>query len=124
IEVSLGARLADDFGPPIEVRAKVVKLTDGRIINTGPFCNGLMFEYGDTAMLEVKGIRIILVSRCLTVTDPAFFALHDVDVPSLGILAVKAKNQFRAAFTSVFNTMIDVDVPGPAAYDFAKLGFT
>jgi microcystin degradation protein MlrC len=124
ISVELGARLSRDFGPPIVAEAKVVRLTDGRIINTGPFCNGLQFDYGHTAVLDIDGVSVILTETCLTVTDPAFFVLHGIDLGRLGLLAVKAKNQFRAAFTDVFSTMIDVDVPGPAAYNFADLPFT
>ncbi len=124
IDVELGARLSKDFGPPVAAVARVVRLTDGRVVNTGPFCNGLQFDYGHTAVLEIDGVSVILTEKCLTVTDPAFFALHGIDPARLGLLAVKAKNQFRAAFTGVFSAMIDVDVPGPAAYNFADLPFT
>jgi microcystin degradation protein MlrC len=123
IEVALGGRLTPDFGGPVTARARVTRLTDGRIVNTGPFCNGLAFDYGQTAVLDIEGIQVIVTETCLTVTDPSFFDLHGIDLSRIGILAIKAKNQFRAAFTSVFPTMIDVDVPGPAAYDFASLPF-
>lgn len=123
IQAELGARLTHDFGPPIPVEARVTRLTDGRIVNSGPFCHGLAFDYGNTAVLDVAGVAVIVTERCLTVTDPSFFDLHGIDLARPGILAIKAKNQFRAAFTPVFATMIDVDVPGPAAYDIASLPF-
>lgn len=124
ISVSLGARLTYAYGPPILVEARVAKLTDGRIVHTGPFCNGLQFDYGQTAVLDVDGVLVVVTQQCMTVTDPSFFLLHGIDLGRIGLLAVKAKNQFRAAFTPIFTAMIDVDVPGPAAYDFAKLPFT
>lgn len=102
----------------------MAKLTDGRIVHTGPFCNGLQFDYGQTAVLDVDGVLVVVTQQCMTVTDPSFFLLHGIDLGRIGLLAVKAKNQFRAAFTPIFTAMIDVDVPGPAAYDFAKLPFT
>ena len=39
------------------------------------------------------------------------------------VLAGKAKNQFRASFGAVFKEMIDIDAPGPAAFDFSNFPF-
>jgi microcystin degradation protein MlrC len=123
IETRLGGRLTDAFGPPVAVTARVDRLTDGRIVHTGVFCNGLEFNYGPTAVLDVEGIKVVVTTECLTVNDPSFFALHGIDVDRLGILAMKAKNQFRSAFPSTFSEMIYVDIPGPAAYDYSGLPF-
>ncbi|MBM3573656.1 MAG: MlrC family protein 10, partial [Alphaproteobacteria bacterium] len=118
---TLGARLTSWFGPPVPFEGRVERLSDGRIISTGPVRHGMAVDYGPSAVLDIGGIRVIAISRLQSVFDPAFFDLHAVQLDRLGILAIKAKNQFRAAFTSVFKTMIDVDAPGPAAYDFARL---
>jgi microcystin degradation protein MlrC len=122
-DIAVGGRLTDAFGPPVRVHATVEQLTDGRIVHTGPVYNGMEFDFGKTAVLRVNAIRIVVTSNCHMVTDPAFFALLGIDLPALGILAIKAKNQFRAAFSDVFRTMIDVDVPGPAAFDLTQLPF-
>jgi microcystin degradation protein MlrC len=123
IDVGLGARLTSDFGPSIPVRARVDCITDGRITHVGPFQKGLSYDYGRTCMLSVGSVRIIVTAKCLTVSDPAFFALHGIDLADIDLLAVKAKNQFRAAFAHSFAALIDIDEPGPAAYDFSRLPF-
>ncbi|MBI4626668.1 MAG: M81 family metallopeptidase [Verrucomicrobia bacterium] len=123
LDLALGGRLTDAFGAPVRMRATVDRLTGGRIVHTGPVYHGMEFDFGRTAVLRVNGIKIVVTSNCLMVTDPTFFELHGIDLASLGVLAVKAKNQFRAAFSGVFRTMIDVDVPGPAAFDFTQLPF-
>jgi len=123
IDVELGARLTSAFGPKIPVRARVERITDGRIVQVGPFQKGLTYDYGRTCMLSVESVRIILTAKCLTVSDPAFFQLHGIDLGAVDLLAVKAKNQFRAAFAHSFASLIDIDEPGPAAYDFSRLPF-
>jgi len=123
LDLAVGGRLTDAFGPPVRVRATVDRLTGGRIVHTGPVYHGMEFDFGKTAVLRVNDIRIVVTSHCHMVTDPAFFALLGIDLPALGILAIKAKNQFRAAFSGVFRTMIDVDVPGPAAFDLTRLPY-
>lgn len=123
LDVSLGGRLTGDFGPPVRAMATVERLTDGKVVHRGPFWNGLTIDYGRTAVLDVAGIRVVVTSRCNMVTDPAFFELHGIDLDRLGLLAIKAKNQFRAAFAGRFAALIDIDTPGPAMFDFAKLPF-
>lgn len=123
LDVALGGRLSDSFGPPVRLKVRVARLTDGKVVQTGPFQNGLAYDYGRTAVLETGMVRIIVTEVCLMVSDPTFFELHGIELSGGLLLAVKAKNQFRAAFTDVFRRMIDVDVPGPAAYDFTALPF-
>ncbi len=118
---ALGGKLTPIFGPPVEVEAKILKLTQGRFTNVGPVQHGLESNYGRTALLEVDGVKVVVSEICRSVSDPAFFELHGIDLARLGVLAVKAKNQFRAAFSQVFQRMIDIDTPGPAALDFASM---
>ena len=119
----LGGRLTADFGPPVPVTAKVLKLTDGRFRNTGPMETGLPVALGRTAVLEVDGIRVIVTESCQTPNDPAYFALHGVELPATRLLCVKAKNHFRAAFAPLCRRIIDVAAPGPAAVDLRHLPF-
>jgi microcystin degradation protein MlrC len=60
---------------------------------------------------------------CQDTTDPNFFKVAGIDLARLAVLAVKAKNQFRASFGGMFREMIDIDSPGPAAYDFSLFPF-
>ncbi len=73
--------------------------------------------------MDVQGIEVIVTSACVAPNDPAYFALHGIDPARLGLLCVKAKNHFRAAFAGTFAAILDVDSPGPAALDLARLPF-
>jgi len=55
--------------------------------------------------------------------DPAFYALHDIDLAALRLLCAKAKNHFRAAFAERCIEIIDCDAPGPACQDLSRLPF-
>jgi microcystin degradation protein MlrC len=123
VEVDLGGRLTDAFGPPVPFKGRVARVTDGRIVHTGPFCNGQHLDYGPTVVLESGNVQVVVTSKCLHVTDPAFFDLHGIDLDRVSIVAIKAKNQFRAAFRPLFKEMIDVDIPGPAPFDIRILPF-
>ena len=107
----------------LAVKARVLKLTDGKFRNRGPMEHNLPVDLGKTALLEVKGIQVIITERCQTPNDPGYFALHGIDLDKVALLCVKAKNHFRAGFTPLTRAIIDVDCPGPAASNLRHYRF-
>ncbi|NKE45876.1 M81 family metallopeptidase [Roseomonas frigidaquae] len=123
-DFALGGRTTVDFGPPVTVTATVERLTDGLFTNEGPMERGAPVDLGATAVLRVGDwLRIIVTSRKEAAVDPAFFALHGIDLGATRILANKAKNHFRAAFAGRCAAIVECDCPGPAALDLAGLPF-
>jgi microcystin degradation protein MlrC len=120
---SFGARLTRDYGEPVPFTGTVSLLTDGRFRNRGPVLGGMAVELGQTAVISIGQVRVIVTSRCISPSDPGFFDLHQVDVTQPGLLCVKAKNHFRAAFAPLLPRMIDVDAPGPAALEIRSFRF-
>jgi microcystin degradation protein MlrC len=123
IAVKLGGRIAPHFGAPVEAKAEVVALTDGRFVNEGPFETGMPVDLGETAVLKTGNVKVIVTSSCQAGIDPAYFRLHGIDLEKTRLIAAKAKNHFRAAFVERAAIIVDVDTPGPAALDLSVLPF-
>jgi len=123
IDAALGATHGSAFGAAVPVRARVLRLTDGRFVNTGPMERGAEVDVGPGVVLDVEGIAVVVTEAVGAANDPAFFAQHGLDLGALRLLCVKAKNHFRAAFEPLCSAIIDVDCPGPAAADLATLPF-
>lgn len=123
LNARLGGRIAPHFGAPVEAQAEVVALTDGRFVNEGPFETGMPVDLGETAVLKVRGVKIIVTSSSQAGIDPAYFRLHGIDLETIRLIAAKAKNHFRAAFVERAAIIVDVDTPGPAALDLSVLPF-
>ena len=125
LRVRCGGRLTKLFGPPVELDVTVGHLSDGKFVNAGPVYHGLAVDLGGCARLDVVGspVSVMVTGVCQDTTDPNFFVAGGIDLARLAVLAVKAKNQFRASFGAVFREMIDIDSPGPAAYDFSGFPF-
>ncbi|MBW8270153.1 M81 family metallopeptidase [Caldovatus aquaticus] len=120
----LGGRLTGMFGPPVVVEAEVERLTDGRFVNEGPMERGAPVDLGATCVLRLgPALRVICTARKEAAVDPAFFALHGIDLGATRLLANKAKNHFRAAFAGRCSAIVECDCPGPAALDLAALPF-
>ncbi|HWT08810.1 MAG TPA: MlrC C-terminal domain-containing protein, partial [Roseomonas sp.] len=117
----LGATITESFGRPVIVDAVVERLTDGRFVNEGPMERGAPVDLGPTCVLRVGNLRIICTDRKEAAVDPAFFALHGIDLAATRLLANKAKNHFRAAFKDRCAAIVECDAPGPAALDLSAL---
>ena len=98
-------------------------LSDGRFKNRGPMEAGLVMDIGPSVLLRSGNLSVIVSSGCQTPNDAAYLELFGIDLAHIDILAVKAKNHFRAAFTSLCETIIDADTRGPAMADMSKLPF-
>lgn len=123
LDVAFGGRVTHIFGTPVRIGAKVLALTDGKFRNIGPYENNLAVDVGNTALFDVEGIKVIVTSSCQTPNDPAYFALHGIDLSKIGLLCVKAKNHFRAGFTPLTRAIIDCDAAGPAGVTLAHYTF-
>lgn len=126
IEVTLGGRFGAHFGEGVRLRVTVERLTDGIFRNIGPMEAGVERRCGGSAVLIVEQqplVRVIVTEQVVAADDPAFFALHGIDLDAVRLLCVKAKNHFRAAFAERCSEIIDCDAPGPACIDLSKLPF-
>lgn len=121
VTIELGRPASPAFGEPLTLDARVVALTEGRFINTGPMEAGRAVDCGPSVVVDCAGVRLIVTTAVAPANDPAFFALHGIDLAATRLLCVKAKNHFRAAFAARCAAIIDVDCPGPAAARLALL---
>jgi len=119
----LGATITEAFGRPVITDVVVERLTDGRFVNDGPMERGAPVDLGPTCVLRAGSLRIICTTLKESAVDPAFFALHGIDLAATRLLANKAKNHFRAAFKDRCVAIVECDAPGPAALDLAGLPF-
>jgi microcystin degradation protein MlrC len=112
----LGGKRSTAFGAPVEVEGRVVNLTRGEFVNDGPPGRGEEVRLGRTALLRVRDIWIVLTEQPGPAVDPAFFALHGIDLARVRLLCVKAGAAFRTAFAARCVAMVEVDAPGPVPW--------
>ncbi len=123
VRLALGGKRSVSFGAPVEIDAEVRRLTDGNYTNIGPMERGMRVALGRTAVLASGQVEIIVTEQVAPPNDPAFYALHGIDLDRTRLLCVKSKNHFRAAFQERSACIIQVDCPGPAAANLKLLPF-
>ena len=115
VELSLGGKSDPRYsGGPVEVKGKVLMITDGRYVMEGPMLTGMTYDQGKTAVLEIAGNKVLVSSMPKQTFDTACFRTHGIQPEQEKLLVVKSSIHYRASFGVFAREMIPVVVPGIA----------
>ncbi len=120
VSLSLGGK-SDRM--PYQCSAKVEKLTDGRFMLTGPMGAGNPANLGPTALIDIDGIKVIVVTRKMQALDQAIIRHVGIEPSDCPILVLKSSVHFRADFGPIAGHVIVAVAPGPVVADPATLNF-
>lgn len=117
ISLRLGGKTDPFHGEPLAVSGRVVRITDGRFVHTGPMSTGVTMNLGPTAVLALDGqdggeVEVVVTSHRYQPTDLGIFRSQGIEPTERQILAVKSSVHFRAAFQPIARQIIEVDTPG------------
>ena len=117
-EAVIGGKTDDRHGPPVRAAADVVALSDGGFEYGGPMSRGLKDTLGDTALLRVGGVEVVVCSQRRQLLDRAMLATVGIDAAARRLLVVKSAVHFRADFGPIASAIVDGDTPGIHRPDF------
>jgi microcystin degradation protein MlrC len=120
VDLSLGGK---SDGMPFACSAVVERLTDGVFTLTGPMGAGNPGNLGDTALLDIQGVRVMVASRKMQALDQAILRHVGIEPASCPIIALKSSVHFRADFAPIAEQVIVAIAPGPVVADPAVLNF-
>lgn len=121
VRLALGGK---SDGLPLATTAKVLKLTDGVFVNTGPMAKGNPANLGPCALIEIEpGVRVVVVSRKMQAYDQALPRHLGVEPSTCKIIALKSSVHFRADFQPIAEKVLVAAAPGPVVADPATLPF-
>jgi microcystin degradation protein MlrC len=120
LTLSLGGK---SDGMPFDCKARVLKLTNGRFTMTGPMGAGNPGSLGPCALIDLDGVRVMVVSRKVQALDQAILRHVGVEPAECPILVLKSSVHFRADFGPIAESIIVATAPGPVVADPAILNF-
>ncbi len=120
LSLSLGGK---SDGLPFDCTARVRRLTDGRFTLTGPMGAGNPGNLGPCALIDIDGVRVMVVSHKMQALDQAILRHVGVEPSECSILALKSSVHFRADFGPIAEKIIVGIAPGPVVADPAILNF-
>jgi len=110
--VTVGASLTDQFYSPVSFDGTVRTLFDGRFRFKGPGFNGVTFNMGKTAVWVAGGIHLVTMERGILQWDPELYRCVGLEPADARIVMAKSPAAFRAAYSELAHTIVNVDAPG------------
>ncbi len=80
-------------------------------------------DLGPCALVNVGGVRVMVVTRKMQALDQAIIRHMGVEPAACPIIALKSSVHFRADFAPVAGEIIVAIAPGPVVADPATLNF-
>ncbi len=118
VRLSLGAKVDDLHGDTLHVEARVLKLSDGNFVFGGAMACGLEDTMGDTALLEINGVRVVVTSVRKQCIDRNMIRVAGVELDTVSLLVLKSAVHFRADYGPYASLILDADTPGVHRPDF------
>jgi microcystin degradation protein MlrC len=103
-----------EFSRRFEAPGKVLALSEGKCVGRRGMAAGRTVDLGRSALVEVGGIRVAVISIRNQCLDPMFLEMFGVDIAAARSVIVKSRGHFRAGFDEFFpdDRILEVDVPG------------
>ena len=99
---------------PFEADAQVLALHDGEVTGRLGIFAGRHLHLGASALLQVGGIKVAVISDRSQTADPVMFEMFGLDIADARTVCVKSRGHFRAGFLPWFppETVYEVDTAG------------
>jgi len=123
IAASVGGKSDPVQGPPVEMDAQVMALSDGDFIYDGPMLAGLTGNMGRSAWLRQGGVSVVVVTAGEQPFGPAFARTLGIECEQMKYIGVKSAAHFRASFEKFSGVIINVDARAIQTHDFPKLKY-
>jgi microcystin degradation protein MlrC len=103
-----------EFSLPYDCEAKVVKLSDGKFVGRRGVLRNVAADMGPSALLDLGGIQLVVISLRCQCMDPRQFEIFDLDIAQARIVVLKSRGHFRGGFDEFFKPeqIYEVDCPG------------
>lgn len=121
IETLVGGKTDDRHGPPVPIRGRVLRVTDGRYRTSGPWMTGREFSMGTTAVIEAEGIQILVMADRTPAFHAEQFTSQGIDPARARAIVVKGAIAWRGALGDIAGEVIEVAGPGITPVDVHDL---
>ncbi len=104
-------------GGPIETAARVLWAGPLRFKITGPLKTGMMIDLGASALLQIGGVTVSVVSAQWSAIDMDCFTQFDgLDPKDFDVILLRSKTHFREIYEPMCAEIVIIDTPdwGPA----------
>ncbi|MGI9387982.1 MAG: MlrC C-terminal domain-containing protein, partial [Methyloligellaceae bacterium] len=117
VTLDLGGKAAIPGNEPYSATFEVQALGDGKMRTTGPVVGGRDIDIGQTALLAVGGVSVLVTSTRVQAYDQSLFRHVGIEPAEQNILGLKSAVHFRGDFEPIAETVLVIKAPGGCPCD-------
>lgn len=121
IRLSIGGRHGYTSGEPVESDVRVLRI-ERDFTQVGLGCSPDT-ELGDTAVIQLRGIEVVLVSKRNQPFGPESLARLGIDPSRRRGVVLKSSQHFHTHYASIARRIVYVDAPGALTQRFSELPY-
>jgi microcystin degradation protein MlrC len=119
VELDVGATTGWRDGGKAYVKGRILWAGEGKYIGTGPMRINQEINLGTTAILQVNGVWLQLISRQSSLIDDDPIKQFGYRPEDFDVIVSKSKTHFRAVYEKIGEEIIVVDAPGQCPADLS-----
>ncbi|MDP6776110.1 MAG: M81 family metallopeptidase [Candidatus Latescibacteria bacterium] len=113
VTLSIGHKLDPQWGEPITVTGRVIRVADGRFRYSGGIWDGVEGDMGPSAVLTVGEIRVLIASHGTYDWADEQFRSMGLDPSRAKFVVAKNPMNYRLAYGAIAKAAYILDTPGP-----------
>ncbi len=111
VSLRLGGHSSDKAGGTLAVDARVVWAGPKSYRVSGAYMRGMPVDLGLSALLDIDGVSVSVVSSFAFAVDGDCFSVFGLDIADFDIVVLRSKTHFRAFYESAAEEILIVDTP-------------
>ena len=124
IDCVLGAKTDSHHGHPVELKGAYIKtISDGKYLKKNPMGAGEIGSIGQTVLLQVSNVSIIVATGRRQVLDDGPFRIAGIDWQDMRIIALKSAQHFKGWWTGRAKAIVSCDSPGIQSADLSSFAY-
>ncbi len=123
VRLRLGGHSSNKAGPPLDVTARVLWAGLKRYRVSGTYMQGMPVDLGMTALLDINGISVSVVSAFAFAVDGDAFTIFGLRPEDFDIIVLRSKTHFRAFYEPIAKEILIVDTPDYGTADLCTLPY-
>lgn len=123
VRLRLGAHSSDKAGPKLEVMARVLWAGPKSYRVSGTYMQGMPVDLGMTALLDIDGVSVSVVSAFAFAVDGDAFTIFGLRPEDFDIIVLRSKTHFRTFYEPLAEEILIVDTPDYGVADLIKLPY-
>ena len=119
VQLEVGASTGWRDGGKVKIEGEVVWAGDGKYTGTGPMSVNQEVDLGPTAIVQVGGVWLQLISRQRSLIDDDPIKQFGYKPEDFDIIVSKSKTHFRAVYEKIGEEIVIIDSPGQCPADLS-----